>query len=108
MAPEIHNKQPYLGYQVDLFAAAVILFVMVTGHPPFGKAEVADPYYKCIAANRGDLFWTTHSKRWPPNFVSAELRELLTGMLQVDKMHRPSISEVLGHRWMQGPMPSYE
>lgn len=29
MAPEIHLKQPYQGKQVDLFAAAIILFIMV-------------------------------------------------------------------------------
>jgi len=35
MAPEIHLRHPYQGRQVDLFAAAIILFVMVSGHPPF-------------------------------------------------------------------------
>jgi len=29
MAPEIHLKQPYKGEEVDLFAAAIILFIMV-------------------------------------------------------------------------------
>jgi serine/threonine protein kinase len=29
MAPEIHLKQPYMGKQVDLFASAIILFIMV-------------------------------------------------------------------------------
>ena len=30
MAPEIHMKQPYDGMKVDLFAAAIILFIMVS------------------------------------------------------------------------------
>ena len=30
MAPEIHLNQPYDGQKVDVFAAAIILFVMVT------------------------------------------------------------------------------
>jgi len=29
MAPEIHLKQPYEGKSVDIFAAAIILFIMV-------------------------------------------------------------------------------
>jgi len=29
-------------------------------------------------------------------------------MLQVDPMHRPTISEILGHSWMQGEIPTEE
>jgi len=50
MAPEIHLKQPYKGDQVDLFAAGMILFIMIAQHPPFSSATPKDPYYKCIAA----------------------------------------------------------
>jgi len=32
MAPEIHLKLPYDGRQVDIFAAGVILFMMVSAH----------------------------------------------------------------------------
>lgn len=39
MAPEIHLKQPYMGQSVDLFAAAIILFIMVAQHPPFTTAQ---------------------------------------------------------------------
>lgn len=38
MAPEIHLKQGYIGREVDLFASAIILFIMVVGHPPFTSA----------------------------------------------------------------------
>lgn len=50
MAPEIHLKKPYKGKSVDLFASAIILFILVSGHPPFTSALAAsDPYYKCIS-----------------------------------------------------------
>ena len=44
MAPEIfikdHNHyNGYNGAQVDLFASAIILFIMVAGHPPFNRAD---------------------------------------------------------------------
>lgn len=45
MAPEIHSKRPYKGEQVDVFAAGVILFIMVMRRPPFGKAIGSDAYY---------------------------------------------------------------
>jgi hypothetical protein len=31
---------------VDLFAAAVILFIIYTGSPPFNSAKPKDHYYK--------------------------------------------------------------
>jgi serine/threonine protein kinase len=39
MAPEIIFKRPYNGVMVDLFSSAVILFIMVAGHPPFNRAD---------------------------------------------------------------------
>lgn len=65
MAPEIHLKQPYSGTSVDLFAAAIILFIMVAQHPPFTTAQPSDPFYRCLASNRADIFWKTHSKNKP-------------------------------------------
>jgi serine/threonine protein kinase len=35
MAPEVIEKRPYRGTSVDIFAAGVILFTMVTGTMPF-------------------------------------------------------------------------
>ena len=46
MAPEIILKRPYNGTVVDLFASAVILFIMVAQHPPFNRAELGDKFYK--------------------------------------------------------------
>ena len=39
MAPEFFKKLPYNGSSVDLFAAGIILFIMVAGHPPFNRAD---------------------------------------------------------------------
>ena len=38
MAPEIHMGGSYDGEKIDLFAAAVILFLMIAGNPPFNSA----------------------------------------------------------------------
>ena len=57
MAPEIHLGKPYSGPSVDLFAAAIILFVIMTQRPPFSSANPSDPHYRLLAANRADIFW---------------------------------------------------
>jgi serine/threonine protein kinase len=62
MAPEIHTKQPYQGQAVDLFAASIILFIMITGHPPFNNATNGDRFYKFISGNRADVFWRSHGR----------------------------------------------
>ena len=38
MLPEMHRKEPYRSENADLFSAAVVLFNMMTQHPPFQAA----------------------------------------------------------------------
>lgn len=102
MAPEIHQKQKYMPKNVDLFAAAIILFVMVSQRAPFDTATPTDKFYRCLAANRADLFWKAHAKT---GTFSDELKDLIQSMLQLDPLLRPSINEVLQHPWMKGDMP---
>ena len=46
MAPEIFLANDYSSKDVDLFSSAIILFIMVAGHPPFKYALPQDPHYK--------------------------------------------------------------
>lgn len=101
MAPEIHMKKPYSGSSVDLFASAIILFIMFTQHPPFTKAEPSDPFYRLLCANRADLFWKAHSRNKPEGFFSEEFKNLITSMLSFDPSHRLSMADVLNHPWVK-------
>lgn len=107
MAPEILLQVPYVGREIDLFAAAVILFVLVVGHPPFTQASNEDRLYMMICQNRSDLFWKAHSKsRGAGNkLMSDELMNLLICMFQLEPEHRPSLFEVMAHPWMQTKLP---
>ena len=108
MAPEIHMRKPYTGASVDLFATAIILFIMYTQHPPFTKAEPNDPFYRLLCANRADLFWKAHSKNKPEGFFSDEFKNLITSMLQFDPTHRLSMAEVNAHPWFNGPFATLD
>lgn len=61
MAPEIHMNVPYDGVKVDLFAAAIILFTILSQRPPFESADRANPHYRLIAntaqKSGRDMFW---------------------------------------------------
>lgn len=106
MAPEIHARRPYIGASVDLFASAIILFIMIAQHPPFTRAEPNDPFYRLLCANRADLFWKAHSKNKPDGFFSEEFKNLITSMLQFDPAHRLSMADVKSHPWIKGPTAS--
>jgi len=110
MAPEIHLNQPYQGEQIDVFASAIILFIMVAQHPPFTSAQPQDPFYRCLAGKRGDIFWRTHckNKEGGEAFFSEEFKHLMEFMLKLEPSQRATVSDVIKHPWMQGPKPSKE
>ena len=57
MAPEQIEGLPYSGQAVDIFASGVILFILMTQHPPFVNSASNDKLYKYIKCNRTDVFW---------------------------------------------------
>jgi serine/threonine protein kinase len=55
MAPEILFGKPYMPTSCDLFASAVILFILLAGHPPFAQANhKKDTWYNLIAQEKYD------------------------------------------------------
>jgi serine/threonine protein kinase len=114
MAPEIHLRKPYSGSAVDLFACGIILFILISGTPPFAKADPkADPHYKLIVANRQDVFWKAHERNKPKvegrdTFYSEEFKDMLNAMLAVDPNNRPTIEQIKSHAWYNGTVTDVE
>ena len=110
MAPEIYKGITYSGQSVDLFATAIILFIMVAQHPPFGSASSKDPHYKLLSTNKVDTFWKVHSKNKPnrEEFFSESFKSLIISMLSYNPHERPSLAEIKSHEWYNGPVPTYE
>ena len=105
MAPEIHMKQPYSGASVDLFASAIILFIMSTQHPPFKKAVPEDPYYRLICDNKLDVFWKAHARNKPglDSFFSDDFKDLTSKLFQFNPNERLSIAQIKEHPWFINP-----
>lgn len=98
VCPEILTHMPYMGTCSDIFSCGVILFVLVTGKMPFGKATIHDVYYKNFATCEYDKYWDIMTKRLVP--VSEEFKGLINLLLAFDPTQRPSINEIRNHEWM--------
>lgn len=73
MAPEIHERKPYKGVNVDIFSAGIILFIIYVGIPPFDKATKKDPFYKALNI-KPEKFWDAHSKGLPNGYFSEDFK----------------------------------
>lgn len=93
MAPEIHLGKPYTGAGVDLFATAIILFVMISQRPPFNSPNPSDPHYRLLAADRADLFWRAHDEAEGASetIYSDEFKDLFTKMTRLNPAQRISL-----------------
>lgn len=105
MAPEIHLGIPYDGKSDDLFAAGIILFMMLTARPPFRCAMKDDPYYKLIVAKRFDLFWQaqTQASEDGEDIYSDDFKNLFEHMCAFNPKERLNWDQIYKHAWMKGP-----
>lgn len=88
-----------------MFAAAVVLFMMITQCQPFEQAKTNDRYYKFIAGNKIENYFKLFEKF---TSFSDDLKELLADMLQLDPSARLTIDEIIAHPWVQGTVPTHE
>jgi len=99
MAPEIHLKVPFQGQVVDLFAMAVIIFIMVAGTFPFKEATQTDKYYKLICKRDYAAFWSLHEANHPVGYFSDSFKSLMMSMLAFQPFQRLSLADVVFHEW---------
>jgi len=83
MAPEVTNESGH-HKPVDVYAAGVIMYIMLCGYPPF------EPENGIIELEFPEREWED---------ISDAAKELITQLLDEDPMRRPTPEEVLRHRW---------
>lgn len=107
MAPEIILNTPYQGNVVDLYSLGVIIFSMFSGHPPFTKAHDSDSHFKLMHKNPAK-YWEKIEFIKKSGFYSPEYKQFISGMLAMQPSARPSMSDLIGHKWLQGPTATHE
>ena len=95
------HAQAYSPTSNDLWGAAVILFIMVVGAPPFELPSASDQRFNAII--EGNLkFLVNH---WGIFHLSPELLDLMQGMLR-PQAQRLSMQAVLAHPWLMSGTPT--
>jgi serine/threonine protein kinase len=88
IAPEIILHKPYQGDLVDLFALAVMNYIMLTDMTPFNNAMKSDQYYGLLLKNPM-FYWKAMAKYHnEKDFFSKEFIDLTTRMLAFDPKER--------------------
>jgi serine/threonine protein kinase len=100
MSPEIYkNKESFDGFSVDMWAAGVILFLMLTGFPPWERACSTDERFKYMSAG----YLVQMLTEWDIG-ITPDAMDLLQRMLFLDPKDRLSLDQVRAHPWMlNGP-----
>ncbi|XP_059470808.1 serine/threonine-protein kinase DCLK1 isoform X2 [Neocloeon triangulifer] len=94
VAPEILAETGY-GLKVDIWAAGVILYILLCGFPPFVSASNdQEELFDVILSG----IFEFPSPYWDP--ISDSARELVASMLQPDQSLRFSAEDVLDHPWL--------
>jgi serine/threonine protein kinase len=102
ISPEVlMSEEPFDGFAIDLWATAVILFIMLVGLPPWEFAREEDPRYRMVV--RGGL--TRMLRSWDRE-ISPEATDLLQRMLREDPRQRLSLVEVQDHAWLAHTDPA--
>ncbi|KAI8801467.1 kinase-like domain-containing protein, partial [Cladochytrium replicatum] len=88
-AVELISGIPYTGVKSDIWAMGVVLYVMMTGRPPFVGENISQLYSKIKAVDYKC-----------PDYFSADLVGLLKRMLVKDPKERASMDEIRQHPWV--------
>ncbi|CAD8105670.1 unnamed protein product [Paramecium sonneborni] len=104
MSPEllISDKyiQPNLLKKSDIFALAVLIFILYYGFPPFSEASLNCPFWKFISEKKWHHFWKLVNKNAKNH--DELFQELFQNMISPETENRFTIEQVLNHPWIDG------
>lgn len=98
MAPEVLSKSRYIGEKSDCWSIGVVLFIMLSGNPPFQIADTNDWWFKQLATNRPERFWKAHLSYYPS--FPRQAMTVIGRMFQPNPKYRTTVTEIKQDMWM--------
>ncbi|KAK3231902.1 hypothetical protein Dsin_003783 [Dipteronia sinensis] len=92
VAPEVLQRK--YGKEIDVWSAGVILYILLSGVPPF-LAETEKGIFEAVLEGNLDL----ESSPWPS--ISSSAKDLIRKMLTMDPKKRISAAGALEHPWLK-------
>ncbi|KAF0697540.1 Aste57867_11783 [Aphanomyces stellatus] len=99
MAPEVVAGEAYAPTRADVWSLGIMLFMMLSGAPLFEVASDKDSRFRYLASH--GLPKLVDSWQLGHRFDAASL-DLLSHMLAIDPKKRPTMDEVVLHRYVVG------
>merc|ERR1719204_599801 len=95
-APELLSKKSHTKV-CDIFSAGVVLFILLTGYPPFEQGTKVDKWYRPIYQENYAKFWKNHKGCGVPDAC----RSLIEAMLTHKPKNRITIDDIKEHKWFK-------
>ncbi|KAK9515271.1 hypothetical protein VZT92_025931 [Zoarces viviparus] len=102
LAPEVVARHRY-GRPVDCWAVGVIMFILLSGNPPFydeTEEENTDLHNRIIFCRIVGGEFEFDSPYWDD--ISPAAKELVCRLMEVDQMLRITAQDALWHEWIAG------
>ncbi|KAJ8377456.1 hypothetical protein AAFF_G00260140 [Aldrovandia affinis] len=106
LAPEVVSRRRY-GRPVDCWAMGVIMYILLSGNPPFydeAEEDNTDLHNRIIFCRIAAGEFEFDSPFWDD--ISPAAKALVCRLMEVDQMLRITAKEALGHEWITGQVAS--
>jgi len=103
-APELRERSCTDPFAADIYAAGVILFVLLTGCFPYVEGVVIDGInLEELLRTDAEQFWRAHEEFLPnPDVLTEDFKSLFMAMVREDAVERATILEIKQSKWYQG------
>lgn len=100
MSPEVAGSQQYRGEDADIWSAAVVMFIMLCGNPPFQIAAKQDWWFNAISLNRHDRFWAAHLRSAPHMATNIAAQNCINKVFLKKPEDRYTLEKFASDAWM--------
>ncbi|CAK4077482.1 unnamed protein product [Aphanomyces euteiches] len=98
MAPEMYLRQGYMPAPVDVWALGILLLILLTGAPPFARANDSDTVFAYVKQHG----ITSVLRAWKVlHLIPLPALDLLEKMLVVDPSKRITMDELVAHPFLK-------